>query len=520
MRSIGPLQETATVYMTEDCKAILVKELDANFRMTIEELQGAGGEKRTYKVKPIPPPIRITVAREAVMYRLTERSPALPVEFGFEGYDFSRYTNVHRVSRITDIRNVAREGVIEEQAENRRFSEMTLIAEIARYLNRSCLEIESILHGSDTGIGSTLEYVNRHNEILYDVVIPAIFHSLCDIREFKDRKEEELDLIKDPPEGYYEIQANPMLVASADSSEYRGFKNRSFHVDHYCFDSGPEKTYLDKSLRDTRVDKVWFTGMFKHGQSEFYIPYIDPDSHTLRSYYPDFLVKKSDGNFQIVEVKADNQIDAAVVVAKREAAEALTRASRMEYILLRSSNLSAVSAADTPVRKLPLLEYVTDYARRMFKDLLPVYSLEAACGKFGDGQDVQWEGWTEVKGRQLDEQMFIVRAVGRSMEPSIRDGDYCVFRAAPEGTRQGKIVLVQHQGIEDPETGGSYTIKKYSSEKVVSADGVWRHSKIKLSPLNRDYESIELEARGDEHSNFQVIAEFIDVIKTEVNKAN
>jgi len=118
----------------------------------------------------------------------------------------------------------------------------------------------------------------------------------------------------------------------------------------------------------------------------------------------------------------------------------------------------------------------------------------------------------------LDERMFIVRAVGRSMEPSIRDGDYCVFRSAPEGTRQGKIVLVQHRGIEDPETGGSYTIKKYSSEKVASADGVWHHSKIILSPLNRDYESIELEASSDEHSSFQVIAEFIDVIKTEVNK--
>ena len=156
MRSIGLLQETATVYMTEDCKSILVKELDANFRMTIEELQGAGGEKKTYKVKPVPPPIRITVAREAAMYRLSDRSPAFPVKFGFEGYDLSRYTSVHRVSRITDIRNVAREGVIEVQAENRRFSEMTLVAEIARYLNRPCLEIESILHGSDAGFEATL----------------------------------------------------------------------------------------------------------------------------------------------------------------------------------------------------------------------------------------------------------------------------------------------------------------------------------------------------------------------------
>ena len=128
----------------------------------------------------------------------------------------------------------------------------------------------------------------------------------------------------------------------------------------------------------------------------------------------------------------------------------------------------------------------------MFKDLLPVYSLEAACGKFGEGQEVECEGWTEVKGRRLDERMFIARAIGRSMEPTIHDGDYCIFRANPEGTRQGKIVLVQHRGVEDPETGGSYTIKKYSSEKMASADEGWGHSRITLSPLNPDYQPIEI----------------------------
>lgn len=517
MRSIGPLQETATVYMTEDCRAILVRELDANFRMTLEDLQSAGGERKTYKVKPVPPPIRITVAREAAMYRLIDRSPAPPVEFHLDKCDLTRYTGIHRISRITDIRNIAAEGVVEAPAENRQFSRMTLIAEIARYLNRPCLEIEMVLDGSDAGFESTLENVNLHNELLYDVVIPAIFHSFYDIREYKDRREEELALIKDPPEGYFEVQANPMLVAAADSAEYRSCKDRSFHVDHYCFDSGPEKTYFDRALGDKRVSKVWFTGMFKHGQSDFYIPYIDPQSHALRSYYPDFLVRNTDGNYQIVEVKGDNKIDDAVVVAKRDAAEALSRASRMEYILRRSSDLSQVAAAAvSPARKLPLLEYVKDYSRRMFKDLLPVYSLEAACGKFGDGQDVRWEGWVEVKGRQLDERMFIALAVGNSMEPTIYDGDYCIFRAKPEGTRQGKIVLVQHWGFEYSETGGRYTIKRYSSEKVVSPDGSWRHSKITLSPLNKDFEPIEIIAQGDEPNSFQVIAEFIDVIRPSV----
>ena len=66
---------------------------------------------------------------------------------------------------------------------------------------------------------------------------------------------------------------------------------------------------------------------------------------------------------------------------------------------------------------------------------------------------------------RLDERMFVCRAVGRSMEPTIRDGDYVVFRAKPVGTRQGKIVLAQYRGPADPDTGGAFTVKRYSSEK-------------------------------------------------------
>lgn len=125
---------------------------------------------------------------------------------------------------------------------------------------------------------------------------------------------------------------------------------------------------------------------------------------------------------------------------------------------------------------------------------------------------MECEGWAEVKGRRLDERMFIARAVGRSMEPTIHDGDLCIFRANPEGTRQGKIVLVQYRGIEDPETGGSYAIKKYSSEKAASGDDEWRHSKITLSPLNSEFEPIEVTGNSEENGNIRVIAEFVWVL--------
>ena len=86
---------------------------------------------------------------------------------------------------------------------------------------------------------------------------------------------------------------------------------------------------------------------------------------------------------------------------------------------------------------------------------------------------------------RLDERMFVCRALGRSMEPRIHDGDYVVFRAKPAGTRQGRIVLVQYRGAADPDTGGSYTVKRYSSEKVAAEGDDWRHALTRPSPGRR-----------------------------------
>ncbi len=46
--------------------------------------------------------------------------------------------------------------------------------------------------------------------------------------------------------------------------------------------------------------------------------------------------------------------------------------------------------------------------REAFKTLLPLYSLKAAAGYFGNGEAVEPEGWVEADGvGRLDEQMFV-----------------------------------------------------------------------------------------------------------------
>ena len=76
--------------------------------------------------------------------------------------------------------------------------------------------------------------------------------------------------------------------------------------------------------------------MLTNGQSDFYVHYIDPELHTLRSYYPDFLVELNDGKFYIVEIKGENLIDKASTQAKVQYAKQMYSASGLEYLFIPS----------------------------------------------------------------------------------------------------------------------------------------------------------------------------------------
>ena len=146
-----------------------------------------------------------------------------------------------------------------------------------------------------------------------------------------------------------------------------------------------------------------------------------------------------------------------------------------------------------------------------FKEYLPVYSLEAVATSFGKEEYVEQLGWMKAKlSGKLDKNMFIAKVAGRSMEPTIADGKYCIFRLEKGGSRNGKVVLVESHHITDPESQGRYTIKRYESKKEYLEDGSWQHKKIILSPDNKKFEDIVLEnVSGDD---FRVVAEFIAVL--------
>lgn len=146
-----------------------------------------------------------------------------------------------------------------------------------------------------------------------------------------------------------------------------------------------------------------------------------------------------------------------------------------------------------------------------FRTHLPLYSVQAAAGKWGREMDVEEstpDTWLEAPaGLRLTEDMFVAHVTGRSMEPRIPAGSLCVFRggSALAGSRTGKLVLVMNYG----EPGENrFTIKRYRSTKTRTEEG-WQHEKIVLEPLNPEYESWEL----DENARIRVVGEFVQVLE-------
>ena len=148
---------------------------------------------------------------------------------------------------------------------------------------------------------------------------------------------------------------------------------------------------------------------------------------------------------------------------------------------------------------------------------VPLVPLQAAAGRFGEADtipddDAEWE-WVELDtARSLRRGMFVARVDGKSMEPRIPDGSYCLFAGPVTGSRQGRTVLARLLNAVDPDTGQRFTVKRYRSEKAVNDDG-WRHQAIVLEPLNPDYAPLELTA--EDESPVAVIAELLEVIGTD-----
>lgn len=339
LRAIGETQLRGHVYLSEENQKILDSELQQNFRVSLKEVEEAASDRETVNVKVLKP-VKIKLHRVRRKYELKEKNLVSGINLELDKADTDQYRLIHTEQEGLPIQGMAKKKAKTEDItsirEKRQFSELMLVAEISRYLNKSPLFIQSVLEQTQDGMDAILKAVNEFNELLYDWIIPRLFKDFYDIAHDETKEEYEVELVKLSKEGY-NVTAKRDLIVSHDHEMATAGSTKSFHLDKYCFDSNPEKDLFWNLLRDGRVKQLYFTGMLTHGQSEFFVQYIDPTSHTVRNYYPDFLFQREDDTYVIVEVKGDHQIDDPIVQAKKEFAEQMAAANEMTYRMLRGS---------------------------------------------------------------------------------------------------------------------------------------------------------------------------------------
>lgn len=192
-----------------------------------------------------------------------------------------------------------------------------------------------------------------------------------------------------------------------------------------------------------------------------------------------------------------------------------------EYLRGRLGQLAdtvapTATAPTQPGAKVLPLRRVSEAERAQGVPAVPVVSLKFAAGAFSNPQALE-DGateWVELpEWVRPQPGLFVAQVEGESMNKRIPNGAWCLFRANPLGTRNGKIVVVQHRSISDPETGGSYTIKRYRSEKVVDADGTWRHERIELVPESDGARFEVMTVQPEDADGLAVVAEWLMVLE-------
>ena len=209
-----------------------------------------------------------------------------------------------------------------------------------------------------------------------------------------------------------------------------------------------------------------------------------------------------EGRMRVLDMK-DEAVRQSVLFDKKTAADIYRSNVAVDYDLAKTS-----AAAVLPFRRLERED------AKPYENCVPLLDLKVAAGGFSRTQSVDQadHDWAELTGpHKPSESLFVAQVVGESMNRRIPNGAWCLWRLNPAGTRQGNVVLAQHRDIQDPELGGTYTVKVYVSEKEPDA-GSWKHSRVVLKPESTDasYKPIVLEDLSE--GDLVIVAELVEVL--------
>ncbi len=144
---------------------------------------------------------------------------------------------------------------------------------------------------------------------------------------------------------------------------------------------------------------------------------------------------------------------------------------------------------------------------------LPVLELEhLATATEGLRNVPRADFWIRTERDGLLDGLFAARVNGESLNQRVPNGSMCLFRAEPASIRRGRVVMVQHPDISDPELGGSYTVKVYGGDTGTLDVGARGHRRVVLRPDSDQPAFEEIVIHPQETPDLAVIAEMVEVL--------
>ena len=149
-------------------------------------------------------------------YSIENKEYSDRIHFGLAEIDSKDYDATMYVKEGLANASVVRESTVNYMSDDRKFSEITLVAEIARYFPEiKCTQIAKMLRESKEGMTEILIYVNEHNAILYDKIIPKLFETLYKVEKEIVKENVDVKLLKKPREGgVYEFSGKEDLIVT------------------------------------------------------------------------------------------------------------------------------------------------------------------------------------------------------------------------------------------------------------------------------------------------------------------
>lgn len=170
----------------------------------------------------------------------------------------------------------------------------------------------------------------------------------------------------------------------------------------------------------------------------------------------------------------------------------------------------ARGSAVSPPSHAPFRDAPTPRSVARVPSVIPLLGLDVAAGGFDPTKIDRGVRYVRPNTRTaLHGGCFVVRVIGRSMEPRVPNGAYAIFSSRVAANPSGEIVLAQYGGHIDADTSASYTVKIFRG--VTAREGTGRAwQSASLEPINPAYQAIVIDPERGE--DLKIIAQFIEVL--------